>query len=54
MPVQPLSKWMPAVKPSMAKNTDPNEQRGVFVDEFTCIGCKVGLYLHVKAPGPGS
>lgn len=37
---KPLSKWMPTVKPSMAKNEDPSEQRAVFVDEFTCIGCK--------------
>uniref|UniRef100_A0A7S0S1M0 J domain-containing protein n=1 Tax=Chlamydomonas leiostraca TaxID=1034604 RepID=A0A7S0S1M0_9CHLO len=37
---QLLSKWMPATNPAMAKNTDPNESRGVFVDEFTCIGCK--------------
>eukprot|EP00198_Chlamydomonas_reinhardtii_P011506 XP_001700843.1 chloroplast DnaJ-like protein [Chlamydomonas reinhardtii] len=36
----PLSKWMPTVKPNMAKNEDPAERRGVFVDEFTCIGCK--------------
>jgi hypothetical protein len=33
--VQPLSKWMPSLRPSMSKNEDPNEQRGVFVDEFT-------------------
>lgn len=28
---QPLSKWMPAVKASMAKNEDPEESRAVFV-----------------------
>lgn len=39
-PGEPLSKWMPALKPKMAKNKDPNESRGVFVDEFSCIGCK--------------
>lgn len=27
------------MKPSMAKNEDPNEQRGVFVDEFTVSAC---------------
>ncbi|KXZ56243.1 hypothetical protein GPECTOR_1g211 [Gonium pectorale] len=37
---EPLSRWMPTVKPKMAKNKDPAEQRAVFVDEFTCIGCK--------------
>lgn len=37
---RPLSKWMPTVKPSMAKNTNPDENRAVFVDEFSCIGCK--------------
>ncbi|GFR47094.1 hypothetical protein Agub_g8664 [Astrephomene gubernaculifera] len=36
----PLSKWMPTIQPCMAKNTDPAERRAVFVDEFTCIGCK--------------
>lgn len=30
---QPLSKWMPTVQPSMAKHTDPNENRAVFVGE---------------------
>ena len=35
-----LSKWMPTVNPRMARNEDPNENRAVFVDEFTCIGCK--------------
>ena len=28
---QPLSKWMPAVNPAMAKNDDPAESRAVFV-----------------------
>lgn len=37
---EPLSKWMPAVQPAMAKNTNPDEDRAVFVDEATCIGCK--------------
>ncbi|EFJ47587.1 molecular chaperone [Volvox carteri f. nagariensis] len=37
---QALSRWMPTVKPAMAKNEDPAERRAVFVDEFTCIGCK--------------
>ncbi|KAG2486924.1 hypothetical protein HYH03_014423 [Edaphochlamys debaryana] len=37
---EPLSKWMPSVNPKMAKNEDPAERRAVFVDEFTCIGCK--------------
>lgn len=35
---QLLSKWMANTK--MGKNEDPNETRGVFVDECTCIGCK--------------
>jgi NAD-dependent dihydropyrimidine dehydrogenase PreA subunit len=35
-----LSKWMPGISPKRAKNEDPNESRAVFVDEFTCIGCK--------------
>uniref|UniRef100_A0A7S3QKU5 J domain-containing protein n=1 Tax=Dunaliella tertiolecta TaxID=3047 RepID=A0A7S3QKU5_DUNTE len=37
---KPLSKWMPTVSPKRAKNEDPYENRAVFVDEFTCIGCK--------------
>eukprot|EP01023_Acetabularia_acetabulum_P024390 TRINITY_DN2356_c0_g1_i12.p1 TRINITY_DN2356_c0_g1~~TRINITY_DN2356_c0_g1_i12.p1 ORF type:complete len:410 (-),score=76.31 TRINITY_DN2356_c0_g1_i12:1210-2439(-) len=37
---EPLSKWVPTRKPQMAKNTDPDERRAVFVDEMTCIGCK--------------
>ena len=24
----------------MARNTNPDENRAVFVDEFSCIGCK--------------
>lgn len=36
---EPLSKWMPGTS-SMAKNEDPAENRAVFVDENTCIGCK--------------
>lgn len=35
---EPLSKWMANTK--MGKNTDPKENRAVFVDENTCIGCK--------------
>lgn len=35
---QTLSKWMANTR--MGKNEDPNESRGVFVDECTCIGCK--------------
>eukprot|EP00967_Tisochrysis_lutea_P095507 scaffold139300_cov21-Tisochrysis_lutea.AAC.1 len=31
---------MPTVSPKRAKNEDPYENRAVFVDEFTCIGCK--------------
>ena len=34
----PLSKWLANTK--MGKNTDVNENRAVFVDELTCIGCK--------------
>jgi curved DNA-binding protein CbpA len=37
---QPLSKWIPSQNPAMAKNANPQESRGVFVDENTCIGCK--------------
>mmetsp|Transcript_32885 Transcript_32885/g.84020 ORF Transcript_32885/g.84020 Transcript_32885/m.84020 type:complete len:392 (-) Transcript_32885:319-1494(-) len=39
---QPLSKWM--VNTEMGKNEDPNESRGVFVDENTCIGCKMCVW----------
>lgn len=35
-----LSKWIPSLKPKMAKNEDPAETRAVFVDEGSCIGCK--------------
>lgn len=42
---QPLSKWMPSCKPQMAKNEDPAENRAVFVDEFSCIGCKQCVWL---------
>jgi ferredoxin len=35
---QPLSKWCANNK--NGKNTDANEERAVFVDEVTCIGCK--------------
>lgn len=31
-----MSHW--CANTSMGKNTDPNESRGVFVDELTCIG----------------
>ncbi len=31
---KPLSKWMPTLKPKMAKNTDPNESRAVFVGKY--------------------
>lgn len=37
---EPLSKWMPSLRPKMAKNEDPHESRAVFVDENVCIGCK--------------
>eukprot|EP00882_Tetradesmus_deserticola_P006604 GHRQ01006954.1.p1 GENE.GHRQ01006954.1~~GHRQ01006954.1.p1 ORF type:complete len:320 (+),score=89.86 GHRQ01006954.1:405-1364(+) len=37
---EPLSKWMPSIRPGMAKHKDPAEDRAVFVDENTCIGCK--------------
>ncbi|GFH15287.1 uncharacterized protein HaLaN_11486, partial [Haematococcus lacustris] len=37
---KPLSKWMPELRPAMAKHKDPHESRAVFVDEFSCIGCK--------------
>jgi ferredoxin len=45
---EPLSKWMPTVNPSMAKHTDPAEDRAVFVDENTCIGCKQCVW-HASA-----
>lgn len=35
---QPLSKWMPTVKPKLAKNKDPNEQRAVFVVRGPGVG----------------
>lgn len=42
---KPLSKWMPEINMGMSKNEDPNEDRAVFVDEFSCIGCKNCIYL---------
>jgi len=47
-PNQTLSKWMPTVNPVMAKNENPLESRAVFVDEFTCIGCKQCVW-HAQA-----
>ncbi|KAG1661532.1 hypothetical protein FOA52_000042 [Chlamydomonas sp. UWO 241] len=41
---KPLSKWMPSISPRMAKNEDPIENRAVFVDEVTCIGCKMCVW----------
>lgn len=41
---QVLSKWMPTAKPKMAKNQDPGETRALFVDEFSCIGCKQCIF----------
>jgi ferredoxin len=40
---QMLSKWMANTR--MGKNEDPNETRGVFVDECSCIGCKQCVWL---------
>ncbi len=40
---QMLSKWMAGTR--MGKNEDPNETRGVFVDECSCIGCKQCVWL---------
>ena len=40
---QLLSKWAAGTK--MGKNEDPNETRGVFVDECSCIGCKQCVWL---------
>ena len=31
---------MPTVNPKMARNEDPAENRALFVDEMSCIGCK--------------
>lgn len=42
---KPLSKWIPDIKPEKAKNEDPNEDRAVFVDELSCIGCKNCVWL---------
>jgi len=39
---KPLSKWAPGT--GFGKNEDPNETRGVFVDENTCIGCKMCVW----------
>jgi ferredoxin len=36
---------MPALKPQMAKHEDPNENRAVFVDEISCIGCKQCVFI---------
>ena len=38
------SKWMPTVNSRMAKHEDPHENRAVFVDENTCIGCKMCVW----------
>lgn len=38
-----LSRWMANTK--MGKNEDPNETRGVFVDECSCIGCKQCVWV---------
>ena len=35
-----LSEWLPATRPTEAMNLDPQENRALFVDERTCIGCK--------------
>ncbi len=40
-----LSKWIPATRPKMAKHKDPEENRGVFVDEISCIGCKQCVFI---------
>lgn len=32
---EPLSKWIPASNPKMARNEDPAENRGVFVVSFS-------------------
>jgi Na+-translocating ferredoxin:NAD+ oxidoreductase RNF subunit RnfB len=45
---EPLSKWMPTLSPKMSKHADPAEDRAVFVDENTCIGCKQCVW---HAPG---
>eukprot|EP00877_Chromochloris_zofingiensis_P008151 jgi/Chrzof1/358/Cz01g13010.t1 len=37
---QPLSKWAPTACPSLSKAPSLQENRAVFVDENTCIGCK--------------
>jgi ferredoxin len=39
-----ISEWLPATAPSRARHTDPAEQRALFVDEGTCIGCKNCLW----------
>jgi NAD-dependent dihydropyrimidine dehydrogenase PreA subunit len=35
-----FSEWLPETRPSEAMNHDPAENRALFVDERTCIGCK--------------
>jgi NAD-dependent dihydropyrimidine dehydrogenase PreA subunit len=45
---EPLSKWMPTLNPNMSRHEDPAEDRAVFVDENTCIGCKQCVW---HAPG---
>jgi ferredoxin len=42
---KPYSKWIPDIKPGMAKNKNPDEHRAVFVDEQSCIGCKNCVFL---------
>lgn len=39
----PLSKWCANTK--LGKNVDPAEERAVFVDETTCIGCKQCVWV---------
>lgn len=38
-----LSKW--CANSGMGKNADPAESRGVFVDELSCIGCKMCMHV---------
>lgn len=51
---EPLSKWMPTVNSSMARNEDPNEGRGVFVVSRGRQGDGVGESVRVRRGGCGS
>jgi ferredoxin len=44
-----MSEWLPQTRPAEAMNTDPAENRALFVDERTCIGCKNCAFQACKS-----